>query len=72
MSDTWNGKQLPDRGQKFTDIHYRLYDARTGNLLSFNTTNSIDCIVTDILRTQQENPDARLRAVEYDGPAYPN
>jgi hypothetical protein len=66
----WNGKPLPDRGRKFTSINYRLYDSRTGQLLSFNSTNSIDSIVTDILRTQQENPDARLRAVEYDGPAY--
>lgn len=70
MSDMWNGKPLPERSRKYTDIHYRLYDDRTGDLLSFNTTNSIDCIVTDILRTQKEHPTARLRAVEYDGPAY--
>lgn len=70
MSDIWNGKQLPERGLKYTDINYRLYDRRTGKLLSFNSTNSVDCIVTDVLRTQQENPNAQIYAVEYDGPAY--
>ena len=72
MTDIWNGKSLPERGLKYTDINYRLYDRRTGALLSFNSTNSIDCIVTDVLRTQQENPTAQIYAVEYDGPAYPN
>lgn len=72
MPDVWNGKRLPDRGREFTEIHYRLYDRRTGQMLSFNSTNSIDSIVTDVLRTQQENPTAQLYAVEYDGPAYPN
>ncbi|MBD0743568.1 hypothetical protein [Streptomyces sp. CBMA152] len=72
MPDTWNGEPLPERGRKFTDIHYRLYDRRTKRLLSFNSTNSIDCIVTDVLRTQQEHLDAQICAVEYDGPAYPN
>jgi hypothetical protein len=70
MPDTWNGKPLPKRGLKYTDINYRLYDRRTGKLLSFNSTNSVDCIVTDVLRTQQENPTAQIYAVEYDGPAY--
>ncbi|MEV0556186.1 hypothetical protein AB0I27_22390 [Streptomyces sp. NPDC050597] len=69
--DTWNGKTLPVRGRTFTEIHYRLYDRRTGELLSFNSTNSIDGLVTDVLRTQQENPAAQIFAVEYDGPAYP-
>jgi len=55
MPDVWNGKPLPDRGRTFTEIHYRLYDRRTGDLLSFNSTNSIDGIVTDVLRTQQEH-----------------
>lgn len=72
MPDIWNGKTLPARGRAFTEIHYRLYDRRTGRLLSFNSTNSIDGIVTDVLRTQQEHPDAQIYAVEYDGPAYPN
>lgn len=68
--DIWNGKRLPDRRQTFTEIHYRLYDGRTNALLSFNSTNSIDSLVTDVLRTQREHPTARIVAVEYDGPAY--
>ncbi|MFJ6566612.1 hypothetical protein ACIQNU_04280 [Streptomyces sp. NPDC091292] len=70
MPDIWNGKMLPDRHRTFTEIHYRLYDRSTGKLLSFNSTNSIDSLVTDVLRTQRENPTARIYAVEYDGPAY--
>ncbi|GHH58241.1 hypothetical protein [Streptomyces candidus] len=68
--DMWNGEPLPARGRTHTEIHYRLYDRNTRALLSFNSTNSIDALVTDVLRTQQENPDARIYAVEYDGPAY--
>ena len=70
MPDMWNGKPLPERGREHTLIHYRLYDRRTRQLLSFNSTNSIDCLVGDVLRTQQEHPDAQIVAVEYDGPAY--
>ena len=70
MPDIWNGKALPDRRITYTNINYRLYDGRTGKLLSFNSTNSIDGLVTDVLRTQAENPTARIHAVEYDGPAY--
>jgi hypothetical protein len=70
MADIWNGKALPERSRTYTNINYRLYDRRTGQLLSFNSTNSIDSLVTDVLRTQQEHPDAQLFAVEYDGPAY--
>ena len=70
-ADMWNGKPLQQRNVTHTNINYRLYDARTGQLLSFNSTNSIDCMVTDVLRTQQEHPNARIVAVEYDGPAFP-
>jgi hypothetical protein len=69
--DIWNGKPLPQRNVTHTDINYRLYDGNTGELLSFNSTNSIGSLVTDVLRTQQEHPNARIVAVEYDGPAYP-
>jgi hypothetical protein len=69
--DMWDGKPLPQRNVTHTNINYRLYDGRTGELLSFNSTNSIDCVVTDVLRTQQEHPNARIVAVEYDGPAFP-
>lgn len=70
MPDIWNGKTLPDRNVTHTNINYRLYDRRTRQLLSFNSTNSIDCLVTDVLRTQKEHPTAQIMAVEYDGPAW--
>jgi len=69
MPDMWQGQALRDRKATHTTIHYRLYDRRTGQLLSFNSTNSIDAIVTDVLRTHAEHPTARIHAVEYDGPA---
>jgi hypothetical protein len=70
--DMWNGKPLPVRNITYTDLNYRLYDGRTGALLSFNSTNSIGSLVADVLRTRDENPTAHIVAVEYDGPAYPN
>lgn len=60
MPDTWNGEPLPDRNITYSHIHYRLYDRRIGQLLSFNSTNSICNVVTDVLRTQQEHPNASL------------
>ena len=68
--DMWNGKALPQRNVTHTNLNYRLYDRRTGTLLSFNSTNSLDSLVTDVLRTRDENPTAQIVAVEYDGPAY--
>ena len=70
MPDIWNGKALPGRCRTFTEIHYRLYDQRTRTLLSFNSTNSLASIVTDVARTQLEHPDAKVVAVQFDGPAY--
>lgn len=68
--DLWNGKPLPARQVRHDEIHYRIYDARTGELLSFNSTNSLDSLAADVLRTQAEHPTSRLRLVQYDGPAY--
>lgn len=71
MPDIRNGKPLPARNVTHTTINYRLYDRRTGTLLSFNSTNSLGSLVTDVLRTRDENPTAQIVAVDYDGPAYP-
>ncbi|MDK1473636.1 hypothetical protein QNO07_09410 [Streptomyces sp. 549] len=68
--DTWNGKPLPVRRQAITpEIHYRIHD-QTGQLLSFNSTNSLDMLAADVLHTQRAHPTARLRITTYDGPAY--
>ncbi|MFF9691000.1 hypothetical protein [Streptomyces sp. NPDC014623] len=70
MPDIWKGRPLPDRGPAYTDLHYRLYDERTGQVLSINSTNSLADVAADVLRTQRENPGAVVVAVEYDGPAW--
>lgn len=73
MSDIWNGQKLSDRKPLSKplaeQIHYRLYDRRTRQLLSFNSTNSFASVVEDISRTQREHPTAQIIAVRYDGPA---
>jgi hypothetical protein len=70
--DVWNGRLLPERkplnGPLPAEIHYRLYDQRTRQLLSFNSTNSLDSLVADIAVTAREHPGARIYAVQYDGP----
>ncbi|MEZ0089973.1 hypothetical protein [Streptacidiphilus sp. EB129] len=69
-ADTWQGRPIPDRQPINVNINYRIHDAHTGELLSFNTTNVLDGLRTDLERTQQEHPGARLVVTQYDGPAY--
>ncbi|OMI34398.1 pRL-18 [Streptomyces sparsogenes DSM 40356] len=66
----WKGKLLPERRPVHEEIHYRLYDGRTGQLLSFSSTNSFNAIVADILATQREHPNARIVGAQVNGPAY--
>lgn len=72
MPDVWNGQPLPDRNRiskpLAEQIHYRLYD-QTGRLLSFNSTNSLASLVADVEATAREHLNARINAVQYDGPA---
>jgi hypothetical protein len=74
VPDIWKGKQLPDRHPvSDVDLHYRIYNAATGELLSFGTNGgpgSLNGIVQDALRTQKENPGVRLHVEQLDGPAY--
>lgn len=74
MTDTWNGKQLPDRRVvSDADLHYRIYNAATGELLSFGSNGgpgSLNSIVQDALRTQAEHPGVRLHVKQFDSPAY--
>lgn len=73
--DVLQGKRLPARGVvNDADLHYRVYDAASGELLSFGSMagpGALDGVARDVLRTQAENPGARLRVVQADGPAYP-
>jgi hypothetical protein len=69
-ADIWNGSPLPQRNPVHQDTHYRIYDRRNGQLLSFGTTNVLDVVATDILRTSKEHPNAAVHVVQVDGPAY--
>ncbi|MFE9777750.1 hypothetical protein ACFYPA_06285 [Streptomyces sp. NPDC005775] len=72
--DAWKGKTLVDRRPVGdVDLHYRIYNAATGELLSFGTNGgpgSLNGIVQDALRTQQEHPGIRLYVEQFDGPVY--
>ncbi|NGN63142.1 hypothetical protein G5C51_04370 [Streptomyces sp. A7024] len=70
MPDMYNGRPLPERSPVLEDIHYRLYDQRTGAVLSINTTNCLDVLVKDVIDTCARHPEAELVAVQYDGPAW--
>ncbi|MGX1762962.1 hypothetical protein ACWIGW_44505 [Nocardia brasiliensis] len=70
MVDTWKGTQLPERRAVYADIHYRIYNAVTGELLSFGTTTSLDAVISDAVRTQTENPTVRLFVAQVDGAAW--
>lgn len=74
MSDVWKGTQLPDRPvASDVSLHYRIYNAATGELLSFGSNGgpgSLNGIIQDALRTQAEHPGVRLYVQQFDGPAY--
>lgn len=71
----WNGQPLQARNvASDVDLHYRIYNPTTGELLSFGSNGgpgSLNGIVQDALRTQAEHPGVRLYVEQFDGPAYP-
>lgn len=73
-TDTWQGKPLGDQPvTSNVDLHYRIYNARTGELLSFGTnggTGSLNGVAQEVLRTQAEHPEVRLYVEQFDGPAH--
>lgn len=72
--DTWKGKALADRAPvSDVDLNYRIYNAATGELLSFGTNGgpgSLNGVVQDVLRTQAAYPGTRLYVEQFDGPVY--
>ncbi|MEU1216645.1 hypothetical protein ABZ424_30445 [Streptomyces sp. NPDC005790] len=72
--DMWKGKPLADRQPvSDVDLHYRIYNSATGELLSFGSNGgpgSLNGIVQDALRTQAENPGVRLYVEQFEGPVY--
>lgn len=73
--DVWKGKQLPSRGVvDEAEAHYRIYNAATGELLSFGSgagPGTLNTIVQDALKLRADHPDVRLHVSRVDGPAYP-
>ncbi len=72
-ADTWKGKQLSDAlPVTDADLHYRIYNADTGELLSFGSNGgpgSLNSIVQHALRHQAEQPGIRLHVAHLDRPA---
>ncbi|MFD3516362.1 hypothetical protein [Streptomyces sp. NPDC058657] len=73
-TDTWQGQPLPDRTPTSPDnLHYRIYNAATRELLSFGTNGgpgSLNSVVQDALNVLAEHPGIRLYVEQFDGPAY--
>lgn len=68
--DVWDGKALPNRNRVMEDIHYRIYNGRTGELITFGTSNSLQ-VVCDIFAEEKANhPDTWLAIRWLDGPSY--
>jgi hypothetical protein len=68
--DMWEGKALPERGTVLEDIHFRIYHGRTGELLSFGTSNVLQVVAEEFAQTKAAHPDTWLRIVSVDGPSY--
>lgn len=72
--DTWKGKALVVRRPvSDVDLHYRIYNDATGELLSFGTNGgpgSLNGVAQDVLRVQAAHPDVRLYVEQFDGPVY--
>ncbi|MFG3072151.1 hypothetical protein [[Kitasatospora] papulosa] len=69
-ADQWQGKPL-SIAQPVTDadLHYRIYDRDTGDVLGFGTNGgpaSLDAIVRHAFEVQAEHPQARLYVEQMD------
>ncbi|CAM2813887.1 hypothetical protein ACH4LN_32240 [Streptomyces albus] len=73
MAETWNGEPLADAKPTSQDIHYRIHDADTGQLLGFGTGRggSLGAVVAHCRRVEDAYPERHLVVRTYDGPAGP-
>ncbi|MFI0156245.1 hypothetical protein [Streptomyces lydicus] len=70
MTDTWKGKPLTDADVlPILDIHYRIHDAVTGELLGFGTAGgnggALHMPAKHYAEVQQGNPGRRLTISAY-------
>ena len=73
MADTWQGKTLTDAEATHPDIHYRIHDVNTGELLGFGSPGgdgALNAAVRHFQDVQAENPGRRLIIRTYGEPAY--
>lgn len=75
MSDTWQGKELtgsPILG--FLNVHYRIHDVDTGELLGFGTSGgdggALMSVVQHYSEVQEKNQGRRIVIRAYEEPAY--
>ncbi|MEW9521816.1 hypothetical protein [Streptomyces tubercidicus] len=75
MADTWQGKPLTEANVlPMLDIHYRIHDVATGELLGFGTAggdgSALDMPARRYAEVQQENPGRRITIRAYSEAAY--
>lgn len=68
--DVYNGKALPHRDRVMEDIHFRIYNGRTGELLTFGTTNVLQVVCDIYAEEKAAHPDTWLQIRWLDGPSY--
>ena len=76
MADVWNGEPLADANVVKDDIHYRVHDADTGELLGFGTARggSLAALAAHSRLIEGAHPGRHLVIRQYDqaaGPQHP-
>lgn len=75
MTDAWQGEPLAAAAPLQEDIHYRVHDADTGELLGFGTgrKGALGAVVAHCARIQEAHCGRHLVIRQYDqaaGPAF--
>jgi len=73
MVDVWNGEPLAVAKVVKDDIHYRVHDVDTGELLGFGTARggSLASMTAHCRRIEDAHPGRHLVIRQYDQPAGP-
>lgn len=73
MTDSWQGEPLTVASPSREDIHYRVHDADTGELLGFGTgrKGTLGVVVGHCARIQAAHPGRHLVIRQYDQAAGP-
>ena len=73
MTDSWQGEPLTVASPLKEDIHYRVHDVNTGELLGFGTgrKGSLGAVVDHCAQIQAAHPGRHLVIRQYDQAAGP-